>query len=143
MHSSDIDVSFKAVRIFSFLCSDGKEFWSNTFIDYNTVLNELVSCSQITKDNFIHSIKKLFLFNLNSYKTQVEIITDWKVPDAELIVCHSFLTLKPLLNCVESTAVQLFAIWTINHFLSINREHYFQNYISYNNSLDPSILFLF
>ncbi len=53
-------------------------------------------------------------------------ITNWKVPDAELIFCHSFLTLKPLLNCFESIAVQLFAIWTINDLLSKNREHYFK-----------------
>jgi hypothetical protein len=43
MHSSDINISFKAVRIFSFLCSDGKNSWSNTSIDYNTVTNEIVS----------------------------------------------------------------------------------------------------
>ena len=44
-------------------------------------------------------------------------------PEEEFCTYDTFKSLIPLLNSSESTSVQLWAIWSIHHFCSKNREN--------------------
>lgn len=48
---------------------------------------------------------------------------NWKTSPEFNYYIKSFISLQPLLKCFELPAVQLFSVWTIHHFLFINREH--------------------
>jgi hypothetical protein len=52
MQSTDIDISFKAARIVAHLFSDGINSSPNSSIDFNILLDELVSILEFQK---IHS----------------------------------------------------------------------------------------
>ncbi len=43
MHSSETRLSFFAAHIFANICSEGMEFWSISSIDFESILNEIVS----------------------------------------------------------------------------------------------------
>jgi hypothetical protein len=43
MHSLDIDISFRATKIFAQLCSDGMKFQSIESMDFSTILAEIVN----------------------------------------------------------------------------------------------------
>jgi hypothetical protein len=46
MCSSNIEVSFRAVGILAYLCSDSEGYWFKTSIDIKTILDEIVGVSE-------------------------------------------------------------------------------------------------
>ncbi len=53
---------------------------------------------------------------------QWNVVLNWNTTDELAINYNSFSTLLPLLNCFETPAVQLWAIWTTHYFCAQNRE---------------------
>ncbi len=45
---------------------------------------------------------------------------NWKTHDRQYLLYHSFEPLSKLMNCFETPAVQLYAIWAILHVCSKN-----------------------
>jgi hypothetical protein len=52
----------------------------------------------------------------------MNVILNWKTLDKDFVSFVSLSTFQPLLNSFESPAVQLWAVWTLHHFCSENRE---------------------
>jgi hypothetical protein len=48
----------------------------------------------------------------------------WEFPEEEIVIYDSFLPISQLLENIELSAVQLYAIWTIFHLCSRNRKQY-------------------
>ncbi len=48
----------------------------------------------------------------------MNVVMIWRIPDSAIVTYRSFRPFLPLLNCYESPAVQLYAIWTIHYVCS-------------------------
>jgi hypothetical protein len=56
------------------------------------------------------------------------VVQNWEILDKDCVSFVSFSTFQALLNSFASPAVQFWAIWTIHHFCSENRELIIQIY---------------
>ncbi|GAB6022081.1 hypothetical protein CHUAL_006224 [Chamberlinius hualienensis] len=93
--STHLDVSYFAAGIIAHLASDGDEAWSVNYIDRVTVLNQLE-----------------------------DVVLNWKTPESEMVAYRSFNPLFSLLNCPDSSEIQLWAIWAMQHVCNRNYKRY-------------------
>ncbi len=55
----------------------------------------------------------------------MNVISNWKIHEEEMVIYDSFLHYLQLINCFELPAVQLFAVWDIHRLCEKNREQIF------------------
>ncbi len=68
MHSTKTRLRFFAAAIFAYICSEGIKFWTIPSIDFESILNELVS----SVSKFLHYLKENLKFRhyiINIFKT--------------------------------------------------------------------------
>lgn len=99
LKSDLIDVSYFAAGIIAHLASDGQKMWNVTVYSRSDMLVELG-----------------------------KVVTQWKVPDSEMVAYRSFKPFFPLLRREMDFPVQLWAVWAIHHVCTKNRMliYYFQ-----------------
>lgn len=102
LKSEHIDVSYFAAGIVAHLASDGISKW------------EVVVYS---RDEMLHALEVA--------------VSQWKVPDSEMVAYRSFKPFFPLLRREMDYQVQLWAVWAIHHVCTKNRtfNHRFANRI--------------
>jgi hypothetical protein len=52
----------------------------------------------------------------------MNVILKWDKTERTNMMYNSFKCFIPLLNCFESSAVQLYAVWSLNYFYSKDRK---------------------
>ncbi|XP_076353569.1 protein zyg-11 homolog B-like [Tachypleus tridentatus] len=95
LHSRHIDVSYFAAGIVAHLASDGPSAWIVTSVPREVMLKELG-----------------------------DVVSHWQQPDGEMVAYRSFHPFFPLLTCIQSFEVQLWAVWAIHHVCSKNPKRY-------------------
>lgn len=93
LKSEHIDVSYFAAGIVAHLASDGPQCWTVTSYPRNEMLQELGSA-----------------------------VSQWKVPDSEMVAYRSFKPFFSLLRKDMDHEVQLWAVWAIHHVCTKNRK---------------------
>lgn len=93
LKSENIDVSYFAAGIVAHLASDGKTFWWAKEHSREEMLNELEMA-----------------------------VSEWKVPDSEMVAYRSFKPFFALLKLDMDFQVQLWAVWAIHHVCTKNRK---------------------
>lgn len=93
LKSELIDVSYFAAGIVAHLASDGPEKWV---------------CSNYTRDFMLEELKNA--------------VSQWKVPECEMVAYRSFGPFFPLLRRDIDYQVQLWAVWAIHHVCTKNRK---------------------
>lgn len=92
LKSEHIDVSYFAAGIVAHLASDGPQNW--------------IVCSY-TRDEMLKELGKA--------------VSQWKVPDSEMVAYRSFKPFFSLLKKDMDYEVQLWAVWAIHHVCTKNR----------------------
>ncbi|XP_060534393.1 protein zyg-11 homolog B-like [Cylas formicarius] len=95
LKSENIDVSYFAAGIVAHLTSDGDEHWKVTTHTRNEMLTELEQS-----------------------------VSQWRVPDGEMVAYRSFKPFFPLLRVDMNYQVQLWAVWAIHHVCTKNPKRY-------------------
>ncbi|XP_066547742.1 protein zyg-11 homolog [Amia ocellicauda] len=95
LHSSEVEVSYFAAGILAHLTSRGEEAWTLELPLRHDLLQQLHSTIQ-----------------------------DWPTPDCEMVAYRSFNPFFPLLECVQTPGVQLWAAWAMQHVCSKNASRY-------------------
>ncbi|KAK4877940.1 hypothetical protein RN001_010446 [Aquatica leii] len=95
LKSDLIDVSYFAAGIVAHLASDGDEYWSVDRYSRGDMLVELGNA-----------------------------VTQWKVPDSEMVAYRSFKPFFPLMRREMDYPVQLWAVWAIHHVCTKNPSRY-------------------
>lgn len=93
LKSENIDVSYFAAGIVAHLASDGEEQWTISNHPRGEMLLELEKA-----------------------------VSQWKVPDSEMVAYRSFKPFFPLLRTDMDYQVQLWAVWAIHHVCTKNRK---------------------
>lgn len=93
LKSEHIDVSYFAAGIVAHLTSDGVQNWTVTSCMRDEMLCELSSS-----------------------------VSEWKVPETEMVAYRSFKPFFPLLKKDMDHEVQLWAVWAIHHVCTKNRK---------------------
>lgn len=93
LKSDLIDVSYFAAGIVAHLASDGLEYWTVNKYSRNEMLVELGNA-----------------------------VSQWKVPESEMVAYRSFKPFFPLLRREMDYQVQLWAVWAIHHVCTKNRK---------------------
>lgn len=93
LKSEHIDVSYFAAGIVAHLTSDGPNKWNVKCYTRDEMLNELGSA-----------------------------VSEWKVPDTEMVAYRSFKPFFPLLKKDMDHEIQLWAVWAIHHVCTKNRK---------------------
>lgn len=94
LKSEHIDVSYFAAGIVAHLASDGPENWTVTSYTREEMLYELGAA-----------------------------VTEWKIPETEMVAYRSFKPFFPLLKQEMDYEVQLWAVWAIHHVCTKNRKY--------------------
>lgn len=89
--AEQIDVSYFAAGIIAHLASDGAHSWSVAGTDRMDALSDLY-----------------------------DVVLKWEQPSGEMVAYRTFTPFFPLLNCYDSYAVQLWAVWAILHVCKKN-----------------------
>ena len=55
-------------------------------------------------------------------------VTNWKTPKEEMVAYRSFWPFFPLMKEHQPHAVQLWAVWAINHVCAKNRKRTFKSF---------------
>lgn len=92
LKSEHIDVSYFAAGIVAHLASDGVQSWTVRSYTRDEMLNELGNA-----------------------------VSQWKVPDSEMVAYRSFKPFFSLLRRDMDREVQLWAVWAIHHVCTKNR----------------------
>lgn len=92
LKSDNIDVSYFAAGIVAHLASDGGDLWTVESHNRGEMLEGLETA-----------------------------VTQWKVPDSEMVAYRSFRPFLPLLGTDMDYQVQLWAVWAIHHVCTKNR----------------------
>lgn len=92
LKSEHIDVSYFAAGIVAHLASDGPLSWTVTTYTREEMLHELGAA-----------------------------VTEWKIPETEMVAYRSFKPFFPLLKRDMDHEVQLWAVWAIHHVCTKNR----------------------
>lgn len=95
LKSENIDVSYFAAGIVAHLTSDGDEAWKVTSHLRHDMLDALAQA-----------------------------VTQWKVPESEMVAYRSFKPFFPLLRVDMDYQVQLWAVWAIHHVCTKNPSRY-------------------
>ncbi|KAK3611985.1 hypothetical protein CHS0354_011644 [Potamilus streckersoni] len=95
LHAQQIDVSYFAAGIIAHLASDGEDKWLIAETDRHDILDDL------------HHL-----------------VLSWEQPQGEMVAYRSFKPFFPLLNCHATPAVQLWAVWAIQHVCTKNGHRY-------------------
>lgn len=93
LKSEHIDVSYFAAGIVAHLASDGPQNWT---------------ASSYTRDEMLIDLKSA--------------VSQWKVPDSEMVAYRSFKPFLSLLQKDMNHEVQLWAVWAIHHVCTKNRK---------------------
>lgn len=93
LKSEHIDVSYFAAGIVAHLASDGHKKWTATAYEREQMLVALEAA-----------------------------VSQWKVPDSEMVAYRSFKPFFPLLRRDMDHQVQLWAVWAIHHVCTKNRK---------------------
>lgn len=110
LQSPNIDVSYFAAGIIAHLASDGEECWKISVYTREEMLMELENA-----------------------------ISQWKVPESEMVAYRSFKPFFPLLRVDVNYQVQLWAVWAIHHVCTKNCKYYKP---VYNNKDNNFIIFV-
>ncbi|XP_076256333.1 protein zyg-11 homolog isoform X1 [Rhynchophorus ferrugineus] len=97
LRSENIDVSYFAAGIIAHITSDGDETWKITAHSRAEMLEELA-----------------------------QVVSQWKVPESEMVAYRSFKPFFPLLRVDMDYQVQLWAVWAVHHVCTKNPKRYCQ-----------------
>ncbi|CAG9861304.1 unnamed protein product [Phyllotreta striolata] len=95
LQSDNIDVSYFAAGIVAHLASDGPDKWE---------------LKNHTRSSMLEALKNA--------------VSNWKVPESEMVAYRSFKPFFPLLKTDMDYQVQLWAVWAIHHVCTKNPKRY-------------------
>lgn len=94
LQSPNIEVSYFAAGIIAHLASDGEKCWR---------------IGAYTREQMLVALETA--------------VSQWKVPESEMVAYRSFKPFFPLLNIDVDYQVQLWAVWAIHHVCTKNCEY--------------------